>query len=143
MRGPLELRLWSRVEKGEGCWLWTGTVDGHGYGVLGRGGRGEGNVLAHRAAWELTHGPIDEARPHLDHLCRVRLCVNPEHLEPVTQAENNRRAWAVNRASHCPQGHEFTPENTYPAGRNPQRGRSCRECHRIRSAAAYQRRRSA
>jgi hypothetical protein len=69
---------------------------------------------------------------HLDHLCRVRHCVNPEHLEPVTPGENTRRSpihISVIRAArtHCKQGHEFTPENTYRHGPGL-RWRSCRAC---------------
>lgn len=122
-------RLWARVDKqDDGHWIWQGAVEAHGYGVIGRGRRGEGNILTHRAAWELLRGPIPAETPHIDHLCRVRLCCNPDHLEPVTQAENNRRQWAHLRRPDCPQGHTFTPENTY---RNPASGaRQCRACLR-------------
>lgn len=72
------------------CWLWIGTVDRWGYGQMKWQGRRPGS---HRVAYELLVGPIPEGLT-LDHLCRVPGCVNPAHLEPVTQAENNRRAAA-------------------------------------------------
>jgi hypothetical protein len=82
----------------DGCWLWTGWTN-RGYGMWDR-------MLAHRASYRIFVGPVPEGL-HLDHLCRVRACVNPRHLEPVTLAENNRRAAAVlNRlATPCRRGH--------------------------------------
>lgn len=70
-----------------GCWLWTGTIERTGYGRFWLGGRQE---IAHRASYALLIGPIPEGLT-IDHLCRVRACVNPDHLEPVTLAENIRR----------------------------------------------------
>lgn len=88
-------------------------------------------VLAHRYAYELLVGPIPEGL-HIDHLCRVRLCVNPAHLEAVTCHENNRRSTsptAVNaKKTHCPRGHEYTEENTYFAP--PDGRRMCKPCAR-------------
>lgn len=69
------------------CWLWTGYTDRDGYGHLRINGA---DALAHRHSWELHHGPLAEGH-EADHLCFVRDCVNPAHLEPVTRAENNRR----------------------------------------------------
>src|SRR4051812_13783907 len=95
MRWPvLAERLMGRVsmEPFSGCWLWTGTLTDHGYGILENGhGAGKG---AHVVSYELHVGKIPEGL-ELDHLCRVRCCVNPRHLEPVTHYENMRRgvAW--------------------------------------------------
>lgn len=75
-------------KQADGCWLWTGTVLGSGYGQFRVG---MGHVRAHRFAYELLVGPIPEALT-LDHLCRVTSCVNPLHLEPVTASENIKRA---------------------------------------------------
>lgn len=103
---------------------------------------------AHRVAWTLTHGPIPDAAD-IDHVCRVIACCNPDpkHLEPVTHRENLRRgqgASAINaKKTHCPQGHEYTPENTIIRERDGYTGRECRICAREsskRSRAAWRRR---
>lgn len=118
-RGPLADRLWAKVHKTETCWLWTGTTDRDGYGYLGKGGAGGGSVRAHRAAYELLVGTIP-AGWVIDHLCRVRNCVNPAHLEAVTPQENQWRSHGA--ITHCRRaGHEYTPDNT----RLDTRGRRC------------------
>lgn len=85
-------RLWEKVDVGHplGCWMWTGGSHPLGYGVIRRGGREEGTVGAHRAAYELLVGGCPDGF-ELDHLCCNPPCVNPDHLEPVTHAENARR----------------------------------------------------
>lgn len=75
------------VEDESGCWLWVGECNDNGYGRFSVKGR---KVYAHRSSYEIHVGPIPEGL-HIDHLCRVRNCVNPEHLEPVTRSENVRR----------------------------------------------------
>ncbi|MFI1562215.1 HNH endonuclease [Streptomyces sp. NPDC020490] len=82
-------RFWARVDKTApgGCWVWTGSVESKGYGAPTINGA---KRPAHRVAYEDLVGPIPEGL-HLDHLCRVRRCVNPEHLEPVTSRENALR----------------------------------------------------
>src|SRR4051812_32410851 len=105
-------RFWAKVDRNttSECWPWTGYVMPNGYGHFSatRATR----WLAHRYAYELLVGEIPDGM-HLDHLCRNRRCVNPAHLEVVTQAENNRRASAVRRPkSRCDHGHEMTVENT-------------------------------
>lgn len=132
---PLEVRFWSKVDKGGpfGCWVWTASLNSTGYGqfIVMRGKRGYPRP-AHRVAWELIRGPVAVGHV-LDHLCRNRACVRPDHLEPVTNEENIQRGvWqpVINaRKTHCHRGHEFNEENTY----RPARGvRQCRECARIR-----------
>lgn len=111
------------------CWVWLGHW---GFGVIG----------PYRAVYEALVAPVPSGL-ELDHLCRDRRCVNPDHLEPVTHRENLLRSplalAAINaRKTHCIRGHEFTPENTlwrYPAGRQPRR--ECRTC-----ASASKRRRA-
>ncbi len=105
----------------DGCWEWTGTRQTNGYGAFGVDGQ---TLRAHRWAYEHFVGPIPVGL-QIDHLCRNRACVNPDHLEPVTSGENTRRAMRT----HCVNGHEFTPDNTYvPADGK----RYCRECRRRR-----------
>lgn len=85
-RSP-EARFWEMVRKTDTCWLWGGRLAPHGYGSILVGKR---HVRVHRFAYELLVGPIP-AGLHIDHLCRVRHCVNPAHLEAVTNTENLRR----------------------------------------------------
>lgn len=113
-------RFWSKIDKDPGCWLWTGGVTGRGYGSWRDPDRQ--SHAAHRLAYELLVGPIP-AGLTIDHLCRVKICVNPAHMELVTPGENIRRA---RQQTHCPQGHEYTPENNIRAATC---GHKCRECH--------------
>lgn len=112
----------------DGCWLWTGYVDRDGYGRQNEG------RLAHRLMYEALVGPIPEGLT-IDHLCRVRHCVNPAHLEPVTLRENVLRGYGLGgnqaRRTHCPQGHPYDEENTYKAPGS--RRRYCRACQRTRA----------
>lgn len=95
-----------------GCWIWTGTLNQKGYGNISIKNR---RHLAHRISYQLTRGPIPD-RLVIDHLCRVRCCVNPEHLEPVTNQVNILRGTGspalLRQRTHCNFGHEFTDENT-------------------------------
>lgn len=134
---PLEERFWEKVNKTDTCWLWTGATSGRGYGDSWRDGK---KIKAHRLSYELLVGPIPSGLT-LDHLCRNILCVNPTHLEPVTQRENVRRGETSTRQSaktHCPKGHSYNLLNTYfYNGR-----RNCRTCHNLASAARYYLRKS-
>ena len=117
-----------------GCWLWVaGTSSGYGRFYLNPRRRA---TRAHRVAYEALIGPIPDGLT-IDHLCRVRHCVNPSHMEPVTSRENTLRGngpTAVHaRQTYCRRGHEFTFENTYMEGRNKKR-RRCRICSNIKTA---------
>ena len=111
------------------CWIWTAAT-AQGYGRINAGGRGV-PLQAHRVAYELLVGPIPEGL-ELDHLCRDRRCVNPQHLEPVTHRENLLRAPSSNgRKERCKRGHEFDAENTIRRTR-AEGGRECRRCKEAR-----------
>jgi hypothetical protein len=141
----VEDRFWAKVDAFGVCWEWTGTKTYDGYGTFRPQYDGVVN-MAHRFAWETLVGPIPDGL-ELDHLCRNTLCVNPDHLEPVTQAENNRRSYSVSgvnaRKTHCKYGHEFTPENTYVQWNRGRQGRRCKTCHRESVNERARRRREA
>ena len=123
-------RALARISEGEnGCWLFPGASRA-GYGVIGAGSRTEGIVLVHRLTYEYFIDAIPTGL-HIDHLCRVRACCNPWHLEPVSQAENNLRAARANRRTACRRGHVYTPESSYSNGRQ----RVCVTCRRERTQA--------
>ena len=124
-------QLEARIQKGDGCWEWQGAISKRGYGAV----RWEGKTRpVHRIVWELEIGPIPEGMV-IDHLCRNRRCCRLDHLRVTTHRENiiaGTGFGAVNAAkTHCPQGHEYTPENTYvykqPKG-NWGIQRVCRTC---------------
>jgi len=119
-------RFWTKVAMAEprACWPWRGTLTSTGYGEFRFGYQ---NYKAHRISYEFMVGPVPEGL-QLDHLCRNKSCVNPGHLEPVTSQENTvRMVPYLDLPTHCPQGHEYTTDNTYmERGRK----RKCRTCHR-------------
>jgi hypothetical protein len=123
----------SRTRVGSGCWQWLGPKNCYGYGTAKMF-----NVrrMAHRLAYELFRGEIPEGKC-LDHVCRKRDCVNPEHLRVVTNRENlfaprsQSPAKVNSEKTHCPRGHEYTPENTFHA-KGLRGGRVCRTCRHDR-----------
>lgn len=123
-------RFWAKFVRAEdGCWNWTGHVSGQGYGRF----RWQGSTVgAHRAAYELLVEPIPDGLT-IDHLCFNTRCVNPSHLEPVTNAVNLGRSRKATK-THCVHGHEFTPENT---SRQTNGTRKCRTCSAERQRRRY------
>jgi hypothetical protein len=115
----------------ETCVLWTGPVNRGGYGVTRIGNT---TTSAHRLAWIKANGPLSDEL-EVDHLCRNRLCVNLEHLEPVTRSENTRRAPRF-QVTECPHGHPLAGENLYVQTVNGRQWRSCRICRNERSRRA-------
>jgi HNH endonuclease len=128
-----------------GCWEWAGHVRADGYAQTTAGGRKD---YVHRIAWRAVHGPIAPGSV-IDHLCKVRHCCNPKHMEAVPQSVNVQRGnlpaltAARNTArsvaqTHCKRGHEFTPENTHAVPGH----RVCKECRRARGRGYDKKRRS-
>jgi hypothetical protein len=126
--------FWTKVDAVGPCWAWTGGRSGGRYGMYRR-------QYAHRIAYEQLVGPIPDGL-ELDHLCRNTLCVNPDHLEPVTHAENTRRGFGpagmAARRTHCPHGHPYDAANTYVRATG---GRRCRICSLASSREEYRKRR--
>lgn len=121
-----------------GCWLWTANLDTSGYGRFWFEGR---TVSAHRFSYEQLIGPIPEGLD-IDHLCRVRHCVNPEHMEPVTRQVNGLRGvgpQAVHAAqTHCIRGHELAGDNLIIVEYTGRPARSCRACRQENHLERYQ-----
>lgn len=122
-------RLLKNINKTKTCWNWTGHLSTKGYGETSIKGK---KYRAHRVIYELIKGEIP-AGLELDHLCRNTICVNPDHLEPVTHRENMRRAMPFRKElTHCKQGHEFNEKNTFLFKRP--KGFITRICRRCRDA---------
>ncbi len=116
------------------CWEWCGRYDKNGYGKLGL-------KWAHRISYVVFVGEIPDGLEYqIDHLCKNRKCVNPKHLELVSQYENNMRSNSITakekRQTHCLRGHELSDENIYANRGNK---RQCKQCHRIRAKENYRR----
>lgn len=147
----LPRRFWDKVSvcPATGCWLWTARIWGGGYGAFYWHGH---TRQSHRVSYEALVGPIADGL-QADHLCRVRACCNPAHIEPVTCKENIRRgnARAVRMSekvdrTHCKRGHEMTSDNVFlKRWRRPGRLSSegvvavCRKCKEEQSRLDYER----
>lgn len=119
-------------EPNSGCWLWTGILDPHGYGLFAAWRqKKEIRGMAHRIMYEATKGSIPPGLC-LDHKCRVRCCVNPDHLEAVTNRVNILRGVGATarhaRQTHCKRGHPLTPDNLL---RRKEGSRGCKTCRRL------------
>lgn len=124
-----------------GCWVWCGATTSRGYGSFNAGKRRDGSqitVPSHLATYRASGKPWPRKRRNVrivvDHKCRLRACCNPDHLEAVHEIVNVLRgespAAKHARRTHCPSGHEYTPENTYVWRRGNRSMRCCRACRR-------------
>jgi hypothetical protein len=147
---PLEVRFWDKVQKTDGCWLWTAAKSPAGYGCFTVGSVKDGTrrlAIAPRVSWELAYGPIPDGM-FVCHRCDIPACVRPDHLflgTPKANIEDCVRkgrhvgirsaqpiSAALKRAqTHCKRGHEFMPANTVDNGKG---GRVCLDCRRVRAA---------
>lgn len=124
-RIDIKEKLFSYIEKTDTCWIWNGPIGTGGYGMFSTAHHRGYSIRAHRAAYQILVGDIPEGLV-IDHLCRVRHCVNPEHLQAVTFNENaKRRSIAY---THCKHGHEYDENNTHVYNGK----KYCRMCHKIR-----------
>ena len=135
-------RFWERIRIDGSCWLWTATLWPNGYAQMSINGI---KRLIHRWAFETFRGPIPEGL-QIDHLCRRKNCVNPAHLDVVTNRENTIRGDGPRLLgerqrgkTHCPQGHPYDEQNTYISSVGK---RHCRKCWRIHTAS-YKKRQKA
>ena len=133
----LPQRIKEKIRVTDTCWIWVASKDSSGYGHCSVNGKIR---PAHRVCYELIYGGVSRDLD-LDHLCRVKNCVNPDHLEPVTRSENTLRGKLPSilrerraRINTCPLGHPYDTENTYLRKDRP--GRECKKC-RTESARKY------
>lgn len=136
-----EQRFWSKVDKrnDDECWEWHGCRHPVGHGRFNQGK--DGHIYAHRFSYRLAHGSLPNGLV-IHHKCFNPPCVNPKHLEAITHGDNLKAgprgpAYEKSRITHCPKGHEYTPENT--RRKKSSWGRECIECERIRSRNRYHR----
>ena len=137
-------RFWSKVNKGEDCWIYTGSSNVWGYGQFWYNPANR-SIGAHRMAYMLEYGDIPEGHD-VHHLCRNRMCVNPSHLETLTKQEHNQQWRDLSKAieatkqryadrTHCSSGHELTEKNTREyINKRGYTEKRCRTCHNIREA---------
>ena len=118
-----------KEDPNSGCWIWQKCIDSNGYGVSWWNGK---KISAHRVAYILYRGPIHEGL-EIDHLCRCRSCVNPQHLEAVPPPVNTERGLLIlargannRRKTHCPSGHPYIEGNLYFSRTG---ARMCKTCH--------------
>jgi hypothetical protein len=145
MSGLQKAKLWSLVDRNGpgGCWSLRRKLSESGYALFTANGV---TAYAHRTVYELVKGRIPDGR-ELDHVCRNRWCVNPDHLEPVQPRENIMRGEGIcarnSWKTHCANGHLLTVDNVIVKSKNNGRNlsRQCRTCRLAQDASYRERRR--
>ncbi len=131
-------RFMSKITKVNNCWLWNAGTNFKDYGNFSITINGKTKTYrAHRFIYEYINGPISEGLL-VCHSCDTPRCVNPEHLWLGTVSDNaidsvNKKRHGMTKKTHCPQGHEYTPDNIYTRASRAKYARECRLCRRIKS----------
>ena len=125
-----EVSFFKRVKKTDSCWEWIGCKNDGGYGTFHKRNAPFKTQKAHRISYQLLVGPIPYGLS-MDHLCRNRWCVNPNHLEPVTHKINVARGLGNGSKTHCPRGHAYDEKNTRKRIKRGYWYRSCKKCEHI------------
>lgn len=135
----IEERFWAKVDVSGDCLVWAGAKSAQGYGTFNYMGE---NTPVQRAAYRLTYGEIPRGL-QVDHLCRNRLCANPQHLEAVTQKENLLRGETISAMNlakiECVNGHLLSDDNVYYRRRGKSICRTCIACATRRAREQYER----
>jgi hypothetical protein len=132
--------FWKKVKKTDTCWIWTAYKDRDGYGTIYINPQ---NRRSHVVSYLIHGGHIPDGYV-MHHDCKNKSCVNPAHLRAVTQRENLHADDTINRRNaaktHCPHGHEYTPENTKYNNKNERRCQTCVREQTRRASKAYRQR---
>lgn len=121
-------KLLPKIKKTSTCWIWTSHLTGSGYAQYSDKGK---NRVVHKMVYEMLVGKVPDGL-ELDHLCKVKKCVNPKHLEPVTHSENLIRSYKGRERTQCKRGHEYKQGSYKIRMKNGRETRTCLACCNIR-----------